>query len=52
MKNIFYILLLTTQVFFAQNEKEECFVKKGKYEQAIDAYGSVLKTKAFFRVVF
>jgi hypothetical protein len=48
----FFILLLTTQVFFAQNEKEECFVKKGKYEQAIDAYGSVLKTKAFFRVVF
>jgi tetratricopeptide (TPR) repeat protein len=47
MKNIFYILLLTTQVFFAQNgfETGNDLYKAGKYEQAIDAYGSVLKTK-------
>lgn len=47
MKNIFYILLLTTQVFFAQNSFEtgNDLYKAGKYEQAIDAYGSVLKTK-------
>jgi tetratricopeptide (TPR) repeat protein len=46
MKNIFYILLLTTQVFFAQNgfETGNDLYKAGKYEQAIDAYGSVLKT--------
>jgi hypothetical protein len=38
MKNIFYILL-TTQVFFAQNgfEKRNALYKTGKYEQAIDA---------------
>jgi hypothetical protein len=40
----FYILLLTTQVFFAQNGFEKGMLKTGKYEQAIDAYGSVLKT--------
>ncbi|WP_016989211.1 tetratricopeptide repeat protein [Flavobacterium sp. ACAM 123] len=46
MKNIFYILLLTTQVFFAQNGFEEgnALYKAGKYEQAIDAYAGVLKT--------
>lgn len=46
MKNIFYILLLTTQVFFAQNgfEKGNELYKAGKYEQAINAYGSVLKS--------
>jgi tetratricopeptide (TPR) repeat protein len=46
MKNIFFILLLTTQVFFAQNgfEKGNELYKAGKYEQAIDAYGSVLST--------
>ncbi|SEA83330.1 SH3 domain-containing protein [Flavobacterium gillisiae] len=46
MKNIFYILVLTTQVFFAQNgfETGNDLYKAGKYEQAIDAYGSVLKT--------
>ncbi|PKH66648.1 BatE protein [Flavobacterium sp. ALD4] len=46
MKNIFYILLLTTQVFFAQSgfETGNALYKTGKYEQAIDAYASVLKT--------
>lgn len=45
MKNIFYILLLTTQVFFAQNgfESGNKLYKAGKYEQAIDAYGKELK---------
>jgi tetratricopeptide (TPR) repeat protein len=45
MKNILYLLLLTTQIFFAQNgfEKGNDLYKTGKYEQAIDAYASVLK---------
>ncbi|WP_413999644.1 tetratricopeptide repeat protein [Flavobacterium sp. W1B] len=44
MKNILYILLLTTQVFFAQNgfEKGNEFYKNAKYEQAVEAYESVL----------
>lgn len=46
MKNILYILLLTTQVFFAQNgfETGNDLYKNGKYEQAIEAYTGVLKT--------
>ncbi|MEZ7498287.1 tetratricopeptide repeat protein [Flavobacterium sp. Arc3] len=46
MKNIFYILLLTTQVFFAQNgfETGNDLYKAGKYDEAIDAYGTVLKS--------
>jgi tetratricopeptide (TPR) repeat protein len=45
MKNILYLLLLTTQILFAQNgfEKGNDLYKTGKYEQAIDAYASVLK---------
>lgn len=45
MKNILYILLLTTQFFFAQNgfEKGNDLYKNGKYEQAIEAYNSVLE---------
>ena len=45
MKNILYILLLTTQVFFAQNgfEKGNELYKNGKYEQAAKAYENVLK---------
>ncbi|WP_264566162.1 tetratricopeptide repeat protein [Flavobacterium sp. N3904] len=44
MKNIFYILLLTTQVFFAQEgfEKGNDLYRKGKYDQAAKAYESVL----------
>ncbi|WP_348823889.1 tetratricopeptide repeat protein [Flavobacterium aestuarii] len=44
MKNIFYLLLLITQVFFAQNgfEKGNNFYKNGKYELAVKAYESVL----------
>lgn len=47
MKNIIYILLLVSQVFFAQSgfEKGNDFYKNGKYEQAIDAYTSVLSAK-------
>lgn len=47
MKNILYIFLLTTQVFFAQNgfENGNNLYQKGKYQQAIVAYESVLKSK-------
>ena len=47
MKNILYLLLLTTQTFFAQNgfEKGNALYQNGKYEQAITAYESVLNTK-------
>jgi hypothetical protein len=44
MKNILYILLLTTQVFFAQNGFEkECFVKRENTSKLL-THGSVLKT--------
>src|SRR6187402_1384158 len=44
MKHIFYILLLTTQIFFGQNgfEKGNEFYQKGKYDLAVKAYESVL----------
>lgn len=48
MKNILYILLLTTQVFFGQNtsfEKGNALYKNGNYQEAIIAYESVLSTK-------
>ncbi|MEO8253893.1 MAG: tetratricopeptide repeat protein [Flavobacterium sp.] len=47
MKNILYILLLVSQVFFAQSgfEKGNDLYKNGKYEQAIDAYNAVLSSK-------
>jgi tetratricopeptide (TPR) repeat protein len=47
MKNIVYIVLLISQVFFAQNgfEKGNDLYKNGKYEQAIDAYTSELTAK-------
>jgi tetratricopeptide (TPR) repeat protein len=46
MKNIFYILLLTTQIFFAQSgfEKGNDLYQKGKYDLAAKEYESVLKT--------
>ena len=45
MKNILYILLLTTQVFFAQTgfETGNELYKNGKYEEAITAYTAILK---------
>lgn len=47
MKKIIFIFLLTTQFFFAQNgfEKGNDFYRKGKYEQAISEYESVLAGK-------
>lgn len=45
MKKLLYILLLSTQVFFAQNgfEKGNELYQKGKYNEAVAAYESVLK---------
>jgi tetratricopeptide (TPR) repeat protein len=47
MKKIIFIFLLTTQFFFAQDgfEKGNDFYRKGKYEQAITEYQSVLAGK-------
>jgi tetratricopeptide (TPR) repeat protein len=47
MKKIIFILLLTTQVFFAQNgfDKGNYLYQKGRYEQAISEYESVLAAK-------
>ena len=46
MKNIFYIVILTSQIFFAQNgfEKGNALYQKGKYEQAVVVYESVLNS--------
>lgn len=46
MRKIIFIVLLTTQVFFAQNgfEKGNELYQKLKYEEAAKAYESVLKT--------
>ncbi|TRX27935.1 tetratricopeptide repeat protein [Flavobacterium franklandianum] len=47
MKKIIFIFLLSTQFFFAQDgfEKGNDFYRKGKYEQAITEYESVLAGK-------
>ncbi|MGO4905506.1 tetratricopeptide repeat protein [Flavobacterium sp. W20_MBD1_R3] len=44
MKKILYILLLSTQIFFAQNgfEKGNAYYSKEKYTEAVAAYKSVL----------
>ena len=44
MKNILYIFLLSTQIFFAQTgfEKGNAFYEKGNYKEAVTAYESVL----------
>ncbi|MDD5149392.1 MAG: tetratricopeptide repeat protein [Flavobacterium sp.] len=46
MKNILYLLLLTTQVFFAQSgfDKGNYLYQKGRYEEAVSQYESVLKS--------
>jgi tetratricopeptide (TPR) repeat protein len=46
MRNIVYLILLITQTFFAQSgfEKGNSLYQKGKYEQAITAYETVLAT--------
>jgi tetratricopeptide (TPR) repeat protein len=45
MKNIIYLFLLISQVFFAQNsfEKGNTLYKNGEYQQAIDVYESIIK---------
>lgn len=47
MKNIVYILLLTTQFFYAQSgfEKGNDFYRKGEYEQAVTEYENILASK-------
>jgi len=47
MKNIVYILLLFTQVFWAQDNFEagNKFYRQDKFEEAVKAYENVLKTK-------
>lgn len=47
MKKIIFIILLTTQVFLAQTgfEKGNTLYQKGRYEQAISEYESVLAAK-------
>ncbi len=47
MKKLLILFLLTTQFFFAQTgfEKGNDFYRKGKYEQAITEYESVLSSK-------
>lgn len=47
MKNIIFIVLFVTQSFFAQSgfETGNDLYQKGKYEQAVKAYESVLTTK-------
>jgi tetratricopeptide (TPR) repeat protein len=47
MKNIVYLLLLITSVVTAQNgfEAGNALYKKGQYEQAIQAYESVVQTE-------
>ncbi|NRT12299.1 tetratricopeptide repeat protein [Flavobacterium sp. 14A] len=47
MKNILYLFLLFTQVFFAQSgfETGNELYKNGKYEAAANAYNAVLKSK-------
>jgi len=47
MKKILFILLLTTQFFFAQNgfERGNDLYQRGNYEKAISEYESILATK-------
>ncbi|CAD0003260.1 tetratricopeptide repeat protein [Flavobacterium salmonis] len=45
MKNILYLFLLISQVFFAQNsfEKGNALYQKGQYQQAAQTYESIIK---------
>ena len=47
MKNLLYIIVLTTQVFFAQSgfENGNALYQNGNYQEAIMAYESVFRTK-------
>ncbi len=46
MKNVLYLFLLFTQIFWAQSafEKGNALYQKGKYEEAISSYESVVKS--------
>jgi tetratricopeptide (TPR) repeat protein len=46
MKNIFYIILLTTQILFSQNafEKANDLYLNGKFNEAISTYEAILKS--------
>jgi len=43
MKNLLYILLLTSHIFFAQKgfENGNALYQKGKYQEAITAYETI-----------
>jgi len=45
MKNILYLFLLISQVFFAQSsfEKGNALYQKGQYQEAVQAYESIIK---------
>lgn len=45
MKNIVYLFLFISQVFFAQSsfEKGNALYQKGQYQQAVDVYESIIK---------
>ncbi|KIO52325.1 tetratricopeptide repeat protein [Flavobacterium hibernum] len=45
MKNIVYLFLLISQVFFAQSsfEKGNALYQKGQYQQAVNVYESIIK---------
>ena len=47
MKKLFYLILLLSQCFWAQNgfQKGNDWYRKGNYNEAVSAYESVLKTK-------
>ena len=47
MKNLVYLFLLITQVFFAQTgfENGNALYKQGNYQEAIDAYETVFRTQ-------
>ena len=47
MKNLLYLFLLITQVFFAQTgfENGNTLYKQGNYQEAIDAYETVFRTQ-------
>jgi len=47
MKKLFYLFLLASQIFYGQNgfEKGNASYQKGKYEEAVASYESVLHSK-------
>jgi len=46
MKKLFYILVLFTQIFWAQDafEKGNALYQKGQYKEAISTYETILKS--------